>query len=254
MVWNSSGFDIPFLNSNIYGRKTHMKLRIFAPFVLIISCLMIISCGGPEERKMEFFNKGKALYEEGEFVKARLGDQKRPPDRPQVCNGLLYARGNRDEGTELAPCLWCINKALELDPDLTDAELALGNLLIAAKQVAEAREKAENVLSKDPENEKALLLKARCLLADQKVQEAEFILESLIQKNPKNTDPYIVLARSRVGQKDMAGGIKVLRDLLAQDEKNQLARIMLAGLLEKNNDLKGAEEEIQYNYTAESGK
>jgi tetratricopeptide (TPR) repeat protein len=37
--------------------------------VLILS---VLSCGGPEEKKMKFFNKGKSLYEKGDYVKASL--------------------------------------------------------------------------------------------------------------------------------------------------------------------------------------
>ena len=48
--------------------KYSRNLKLFA----LLAALIIISCSGPEEKKMKFYNKGKALYEQGEYVKARL--------------------------------------------------------------------------------------------------------------------------------------------------------------------------------------
>jgi hypothetical protein len=31
-----------------------------------------VACGSPEEKKAKFFKKGQALYEKGDYVKARL--------------------------------------------------------------------------------------------------------------------------------------------------------------------------------------
>ena len=43
----------------------------------------------------------------------------------------------------------------------------------------------------------------------------------------------------------MDGASNILRDLLVQDEKNQTARLLLAEVLEKNDDLTGAENEYK---------
>ena len=51
----------------------HTRLRGLAVALCVtLTATAIVSCGGPEEKKMKFFNKGKALYEKGEYVKARL--------------------------------------------------------------------------------------------------------------------------------------------------------------------------------------
>ena len=39
----------------------------------LVACLAIVAaCGGPEARKQKFFEKGKALYEKGDYVRAGL--------------------------------------------------------------------------------------------------------------------------------------------------------------------------------------
>ena len=45
------------------------------PLVVLAICLiaLIVSgCGSPEEKKMKFYGKGKALYEKGDYVRAKL--------------------------------------------------------------------------------------------------------------------------------------------------------------------------------------
>jgi len=39
---------------------------------LFLVATLMAACGGPEEKKMKFFNKGKVLYEKGDYIKARL--------------------------------------------------------------------------------------------------------------------------------------------------------------------------------------
>ena len=49
-----------------------MLKRIAACVGILLLVAAITACGGPEEKKAKFFNKGKTLYEQGDYVKARL--------------------------------------------------------------------------------------------------------------------------------------------------------------------------------------
>ena len=107
-----------------------MKFRIFIGICLTISSLMLICCGSPEEKKMKYFNKGMALYEKGEYAKARVEFKSCPCDRSQICGRLLYDRddGIQEEKTGSGPGE-PLYKAVELNPDLLDAEVALGQYI-----------------------------------------------------------------------------------------------------------------------------
>ena len=41
---------------------------------MVIAMLVVVlaACGNPEEKKMKFFDRGKSLYEQEEYTKARL--------------------------------------------------------------------------------------------------------------------------------------------------------------------------------------
>jgi Tfp pilus assembly protein PilF len=39
---------------------------------MFLMVAILAACGGPEEKKLKFYNKGKELYEKGDYVKAKL--------------------------------------------------------------------------------------------------------------------------------------------------------------------------------------
>jgi len=49
-----------------------MTNRIAIGAIIIALAVALISCGGPEEKKAKFFNRARALFDKGDFVKARL--------------------------------------------------------------------------------------------------------------------------------------------------------------------------------------
>lgn len=48
------------------------KNRFISVIALMLIITVCVGCGGPEQKKVKFYNKGKALYEKGEYVKAKL--------------------------------------------------------------------------------------------------------------------------------------------------------------------------------------
>ncbi|MBT9448015.1 MAG: tetratricopeptide repeat protein, partial [Desulfobacterales bacterium] len=140
-----------------------MKLRLFIGFWSILVAMLIASCSGPEEKKMEFFNKGKALYEKGQYVQARLEFRNSLQIDPNFAEGyhMLGMLEVKERNWKIAYGL--LSKAVELDPDISGAQAAIGKILFMAKQTDQAKEKADLVLAKNPDHEDALLLRATCL-------------------------------------------------------------------------------------------
>jgi tetratricopeptide (TPR) repeat protein len=54
------------------GSMMFTKHRLIMGIAMILIIVVSVSCGGPEQKKAKFYNKGKALYEKGELVKAKL--------------------------------------------------------------------------------------------------------------------------------------------------------------------------------------
>jgi len=49
-----------------------VKRGIFVGTVFALALAVLTSCGGPEQKKLKFYNKGMELYQKGDLVKAKL--------------------------------------------------------------------------------------------------------------------------------------------------------------------------------------
>ena len=119
--------------------------RFVLGLCLVLLAIAVVSCGGPEEKKMKFFNKGKALYEAGDFVKARLEFKNAIQIDPNFAEAYYMLGMVEFQEKNWRQAFGALSKAVELNPDHLDAEVALGRILLAAKQNARAQEKAHQV-------------------------------------------------------------------------------------------------------------
>ena len=49
-----------------------MNTRCIFLISIVLVASSLIACGSPDQKKAKFFEKGKVLYEKGDYVKARL--------------------------------------------------------------------------------------------------------------------------------------------------------------------------------------
>ncbi|MGB5156394.1 MAG: tetratricopeptide repeat protein [Desulfobacterales bacterium] len=223
-----------------------MNKRVAALFLLIPFIFCMLACSGPEEKKMKYFNKGKKLYENSDYIKAGLEFKNALQIDPKFAQAYYMLGMIEIKATEFRKAFGDFSKAVELDPELLDAQIQLGNIYLLAKLKDKANEKLELVISKKPDYPDALLLKAGLLMADGKLTESETVLKQIINSNPKKEEAYFMLAAIKRIQKDIAGVADIMRSLLAQNPENKRGRLLLAGILEGEKKYEEAEKEYRY--------
>ncbi len=77
---------------------------------------LMAGCGGPEQKKMKFFNRGKALYEKGDLVKAKLEFKNAIQIDPKFAEayymlGMVDVKGGNFQGAYGA-----FSKTVDLNP------------------------------------------------------------------------------------------------------------------------------------------
>ena len=135
-----------------------------ALFLLVLVTTVLTACGSPEEKKAKFLKKGQALYEKGDYVKARL-EFKNAIQIDRKFGEAYYMLGMVElKQRNLKPAYGSFSKAAKLSPEHLNSHLELGKLSLVMKEPEKAMEKVELVLEKDPENEEAIVLKGSVLL------------------------------------------------------------------------------------------
>ncbi|MDH3886055.1 MAG: tetratricopeptide repeat protein, partial [Desulfobacterales bacterium] len=154
-----------------------MFKKCFKLLGILCIALALTGCGSPEEKKMKFFSKGQALYEEGDYVKARLEFKNALQIDPKFADGYYMLGLVEQRAGNLKNAYASLKKAVALDPDLMDAQLQMGKLLFLSRAADPAMEKVEIVLAKEPDNSEALLLKGSLLMAQNDAAGAIKLLE-----------------------------------------------------------------------------
>ena len=247
----------------------------------------ILGCSGPEEKKMKFFEKGEALYEKGDFVRARLEFKNAIQIDPKFAMGyyklgMAAVRiGNHREA------FGSFMKAADIEPGLLEARIELGKMLLAGREFSKALEQADIVLKGRAGDEEATIVKASALMGMQKgdealkmldelratgvarpevyllmgsgyadqgrMKEAEALLREGIEKNPQFAVLKVLLARIYMGEERLKEAVALMTEALKLEPKNHGHREILAGLYWKAGDKDKAVSVLREPMEAEPG-
>lgn len=225
--------------------------------ILVVALLVAVSlfgCSSMEEKRDKFLASGQALFQKGDYVRARLQFQNALQIDPKFALAFLWMGKTELKMQNPRGAYGSLNKAVELDPKLTEAQILLGDILLMAQQLDKAQEKAEIALKLEPKNTDALmvsasleaargkpqkamevladvrqldpgkisayLLEASILGQEKKPEAAAAILEQGIKLNPKALNLYVARAGLADSQKQFEVGESFLLQAVAQDPKN----------------------------------
>ena len=199
----------------------------------ILLCIFLaVSCSSQEEKKAKFYNKGKKLFEQGDLVRARLELKNALQIDPKYAEAY-YMMGKLElEDKNPQKAFSYFSKAVELDETLLDAQVALGNLYLMARQIDNARSKSTYVLEKQPDHQKGRLLEAGILLSEKRTGAAGERLDQLLAEGFTDPQLYMMLASLRFQKDDTEGGREMLhKGIEANPDSIRLRSILVAFLV-----------------------
>jgi len=195
-----------YMTINTEKSMTMKKIRIMLSIFLVL--VVIVACSSKEEKRMKFFNKGEALYEAGDYIKARLEFSNALQIDPKFADAYYRLGMIEMKQGDLRQAYAYTSKSVELAPENLEWQVELGKILLTGKLFDKALEKAELVLQKEPQNNDAVLLKASVHMAINEDTEATRLLEGLSKKENVAPEVYLLLAeaykrRNRPSQQEL---------------------------------------------------
>ena len=161
-----------------FGRNsTFMAAVLLVVFILA-------GCGGAEERKAKYLERGKVYFEEENYDKARVEFKNVIQIDPKSAGPYFYLGRIAEKEQEWRKAFGNYSKAVDLDPEYVDARVHLGRFYVLTGEVDQADEQADEVLSKEPSNADALALKATVLMRQEKENESVEILQQVLESSP----------------------------------------------------------------------
>ncbi len=179
------------------------KLLIVALTVGLLS-----ACGGKEERKAKYLEKGKVYLAEKNYDKAKIEFKNVLQIDPKTAEAFYHLGEIEEQSQNWSKAFGSYKKASELDPDLIGPKVSLARLYMAqasalraakneegaANAFGLAQEQIKEVLSREPDNPEALTLEATLWASDGDMEKAARQLEKLFEKDPGLQSAAVLLA------------------------------------------------------------
>lgn len=222
----------------------------FAFFCMVFS---FFGCGGPEERKMKYYEKGKVFLQKGEYGNARLELKNAVQVDPEFVDGYFLLGKIEFDDKKFNQAGKYFNMVLKLKPEHIDARLMLAEMGLFAKEYDYALKNVIEVQNIQPENVKAQITKGFIFAGTGKQEEARDIAEKLLAAGHDDPDLYIILASTYSWEneklsiegvlkqglsKNAASGrlLSPLINLYMSEMRNEEALLLLETLIEKEPD------------------
>lgn len=229
--------------------------NLFIVLILSLITNILVGCGGKEERKAKYIERGKVYLEQASYEKAAIEFKNVVQIDPMSAEAYYYL-GQIEEQTNNLPIAFGDYKhALELDPGFLDAraklahihlasaisEGKLGNKDAAASEIALAQEQIEEILNREPGHSEALTLQASLWMNSGEKEKGLRQLKSILSREPGQETASLLLAMNYDADKQFEEAEQVLLKAISNTDKSEKMRGMLIRFYQKNEQFDKAE-------------
>ncbi len=218
----------------------NLRFKPLLSILLILSLIQLLaSCGGAEDRKTKYFESGMDLYEQGNYVKAKLEFKNVLQIDPQDAEGhyMLGQIMEKEQNWRQAYALFL--RAVELDPNHVGALTHLGRLYAMSGAPEKAIEAADKVLVQKPGDAAAMLLKGLAKARMGNKEDAIQDVESAMKVDSKNMDAISLLAALYADLGKMDKAIALAKKGVEENPKHMGIHLLLARMYEKAGNTDG---------------
>jgi len=220
-------------------------LKYTAASILVVS---LVACGGAEERKVKYLEKGKAYLADKNYDKAKIEIKNVLQIDPKFAEAYFIMGQIEELNKEYGRALGLYKKAIELNPDYNLAKVKLSKIYVIAGTndfIEEAKKLLADVKKVEPENSEVDLILATIDYKTGSKNKAISALEKVVAKNKNLEDGISLLATLYVSDERENEAVKLLTKGVSDNSGNIPLRIFLAKLLAKNKNIVEAEKYLK---------
>ena len=219
--------------------------KLTAASVLVAS---LVACGGAEDRKIKYLEKGKVYLADKNYEKARIELKNVLQIDPKFAEAYFWMGQLEENNKELRKAVGNYKKAIELDPEYVDAKIKLSKIYIIAS-TKDLIEKAKNLLSEvkksEPNNVEAEFARALIVFKVEDKAKGIKLLETIVQKDTSQYEAVVLLSMAYKSQGLDANAKNILISGAKNNPDNIHIRIALAKFLANKNEFAAAEEHLK---------
>lgn len=165
-----------------------------------LAAVLLAGCGGAEERKAKYLERGKAFIAEENWEKARIEIKNVLQIDPKAAEAYFLLGKIEEKKQEWSKSFGAYSKAVELDPNMLEARSRLAQFYLLqanalqargerdgeAKALGQAQKEIDEILKRNAKHSGARALQASMLLREGKTDEALALAEAAVKDDPSN--------------------------------------------------------------------
>ncbi|MFK5985332.1 MAG: tetratricopeptide repeat protein [Pseudomonadota bacterium] len=229
-------------------------MKLITVFVFIG---LLVACGGADERKVKYLEKGKTYLADKNYDKARVEIKNVLQIDPKFAEAYYLMGLLEEEKKELAKSLSNYKKAIELDPKYTLAKIKLARIYVIAGTddfIKKANKLLDEVKQGNPDNSEAQLILATIEYKTGSKGKATSDLENVIKADISLTEGISLLSSIYLANDEEKKAIDLLIKGVESNSESISLRISLARILAKNKNYTGAEKYLKQAISIEPEK
>ena len=167
------------------------KLRMLACILLVL----LVGCGGADERKDAYLAKGRELFAAGNYEKARLEFKNAVQIQPKDAEARFALAETLEKLENWQGAAAQYAAILGDHPEHEGALLNLGRLYLLGNNDDKAREHAEKILAANPQHAGARVLLAGVEAKAGNRDRARELVEAVLKDDPNNAEAASMMRR-----------------------------------------------------------
>ena len=222
-----------------------MSKIILFRIILFIVIIFLTACSNVEDRKAKYFARGMALYEQGNFTKARLEFKNVLQIDPKDAQSYYMFATIEEKEQNWRKAYALLLRTIELDPNHFDALVHLGRLYALSGASDKALDVAEKALALKPGDAAALVLKSLAQMKSGDKDAAIAIAETAVKTDPANIDGLSLLATLYADQHHMKKAIALIENGLKVNPDSTILYLLLAKFYDETNNIDKTIEQLK---------
>lgn len=192
---------------------------------VVIMAGLLASCGSPEQKAQDLYEKGTALVAKNDDLNARvalLTSAKYKSDRIEVWKALAGI----DERTKSSSLFVDLRRIVELDPNDLDARLKLARIMVAGGAAEPVIKILDAANEGDKPNAALHAVRALALVRTNDAAGALREAQRAYDIDPTNVDAVTLLASKKLADGDSGGALKMLDAVPSQVQDADRLRVI----------------------------
>jgi len=197
----------------------------FSSIFLTLIFMLLAACGSPEERAADYLEKAEALYEEEDYVTARIEAMNAAQIEPRNADVRYLLAQIEEKEQNFRKAIGHLQVAIDADPDHLNSRIKLGNYYILAKAPELATEQAATAIKLAPDNAEARLLQARIYLLNEDFATAMDEVDATLAIDPNLTNAIMLKAGLVMADGDTDAALQLVQDSIESANKDDVKQL-----------------------------